>query len=147
MQAKTSLGNEGEIQQLIDNWTNALRARDLNKLMSQYAPDFVGYDAIPPLQAGANIFKKNWGEYFNYFPGPVDIETRDFEINAGNNVAFTRGLVNLKGTKADGKQDAGWMRATTCYEKIDGKWLISHEHWSMPFDIETLKVRTDLKPT
>jgi len=38
------------------------------------------------------------------------------------------------------------VRATVCYRKIDGKWMIVHEHFSVPFDMETLKASLDLKP-
>ena len=38
MQAKTKLGNEGEIQELIFNWDNFLRTRDINGLLEAYSP-------------------------------------------------------------------------------------------------------------
>jgi ketosteroid isomerase-like protein len=39
-----------------------------------------------------------------------------------------------------------WVRATTCYRKIDGKWMITHEHQSVPFDTESGKASLDLEP-
>jgi ketosteroid isomerase-like protein len=39
-----------------------------------------------------------------------------------------------------------WVRATLCLRRIDGKWMIAHEHQSVPFDVETGKASLDLKP-
>jgi ketosteroid isomerase-like protein len=39
-----------------------------------------------------------------------------------------------------------WMRATVCYRKLHGKWMVVHEHWSAPSDIESGKALLDLQP-
>ena len=39
-----------------------------------------------------------------------------------------------------------WVRATVCYRKIDGTWMVTHEHNSVPFDVESGKASLDLKP-
>lgn len=146
MQAKTKLGNEGEIQKLIENWENSLRARDIDGLLEAYSPDFVGYDAIPPLQSKLDVFRKGWGEFYEMFPGEVNIERRDQNIRADEKLGFSYALVAIGGTTKDGKKEHGWMRQTTTYEKPDGKWLITHEHWSLPVDMKTMQGLTDLKP-
>jgi hypothetical protein len=28
-----------------------------------------------------------------------------------------------------------WWRTTICFRKIDGKWMVTHEHNSVPFDV------------
>ena len=38
------------------------------------------------------------------------------------------------------------MRVTDCYRKIDGKWLITHEHVSVPVDLATAKADLASKP-
>jgi ketosteroid isomerase-like protein len=37
-------------------------------------------------------------------------------------------------------------RKTVCFCKIDGRWKVTHEHISLPFDMETFKASVDLKP-
>ena len=39
-----------------------------------------------------------------------------------------------------------WVRTTVCFRKIDGTWLITHEHNSVPFNPETGKASLDLAP-
>ncbi|MCC2663201.1 MAG: hypothetical protein K0S35_1123, partial [Geminicoccaceae bacterium] len=47
---------------------------------------------------------------------------------------------------ADGKEQVGWMRATFCCRKTNGRWRIAHEHFSAPFDPESSKALFDLQP-
>ena len=40
-----------------------------------------------------------------------------------------------------------WMRATMCFERIDGTWCIVHEHNSVPFYMDgSLRPAFDLEP-
>ena len=114
--------------------------------MSYYTADVVFFDGIAPLQIGPDRYRKYWEDYFKWFPGPLNYETRDLKITAGDTAAFARGLAHLVGTTAEGKEDGAWMRETVGYEKIDGKWWITHEHWSLPMEMESGKALTDLKP-
>lgn len=38
------------------------------------------------------------------------------------------------------------VRATVCYRKTNGRWLVVHEYFSAPFDIESGKALFDLQP-
>jgi ketosteroid isomerase-like protein len=38
------------IRQLIEDWRKALAARDLDRMLAQYASDIVFFDAVPPYQ-------------------------------------------------------------------------------------------------
>jgi ketosteroid isomerase-like protein len=60
-------------------------------------------------------------------------------------VAFSHSLNHVTGENRNGPVD-GWVRVTVGYRKAGGNWLITHEHISMPFDMKTGKVPTDLKP-
>jgi ketosteroid isomerase-like protein len=39
-----------------------------------------------------------------------------------------------------------WWRATVCCRKVDGPWMVVHEHASAPFDAETGRASLDLEP-
>lgn len=47
--------------------------------------------------------------------------------------------------KNDRKIDR-WLRWTACYRKTNGKWLIGHEHVSVPADMGSGKAILDLEP-
>jgi ketosteroid isomerase-like protein len=39
-----------------------------------------------------------------------------------------------------------WMRTTMFYRKVAGEWRITHEHVSVPFDMQSFKALLDLNP-
>jgi ketosteroid isomerase-like protein len=39
-----------------------------------------------------------------------------------------------------------WWRATVCYRKLDGQWMITHEHASVPFDAQSGQASLALEP-
>ena len=59
---------------------------------------------------------------------------------------LSRSLDHLTGTRTDGEKTDVWVRATVCFRKIDGQWKVTHEHISVPFDMETFKASVHLKP-
>jgi ketosteroid isomerase-like protein len=60
-------------------------------------------------------------------------------------VAFSHYLTRC-GAIENGEEKASWMRVTVGYRKTNGKWIIVHEHFSAPFDMESGKALFDLKP-
>jgi ketosteroid isomerase-like protein len=38
------------------------------------------------------------------------------------------------------------MRATVCFRKTNGEWMIVHEHFSAPFDPQSGKALCELEP-
>jgi ketosteroid isomerase-like protein len=39
-----------------------------------------------------------------------------------------------------------WVRSTTCFRKIDGRWLIAHDQVSVPLDLESGRALLNLEP-
>ena len=44
---QTSASDEAQLRQLLEQWIQALHAKDLNTLMSYYAPDILTFDILP----------------------------------------------------------------------------------------------------
>ncbi len=139
--------DEAQVRQLMENWVKAFRSYDIDGIMSLYAPDIVSFDIMPPLQhAGAEAYRKLWEHCFEASQGPIEIEIRDLNITVGDDVAFSHNLNRTTGTMKNGEKFDFWVRSTTCFRKINGKWLITHEHYSVPVDVESDKPLWDLKP-
>jgi uncharacterized protein (TIGR02246 family) len=139
--------NEAAIRELIDGFVKAIRAKDINGLMSVFAPDVVSFDLGPPLQhGGGDTFTKRWQQLFESYQNAIDYEVRDLSITAGDDVAFSHSLNRIGGTMKNGQQTDRWLRWTVCYRKTNGKWLIIHEQVSVPVDLGTGKAMLDLKP-
>jgi ketosteroid isomerase-like protein len=121
--ATSKTRNEAQIRQLIDNQANAVRAKDINGSMSNYAPDIVSFDVVNPLQKiGLEACRKRADEWFSSFQGPIVYEIRDLRIIASDAAAFCHSVNRVNGTKTDGGEIDMWWRATVCWSKIDGKW-------------------------
>ncbi|MBO0790494.1 MAG: nuclear transport factor 2 family protein [Ktedonobacteraceae bacterium] len=139
--------DEAEIKRVIEGGVEAIRAKDLDGVMSMYAPDLVSFDVVPPLQyVGADVYRKHWGGAFSSFPGPIDYEMADLSITVGDDVAFAHSFNRLSGTMSTGQKFGSWLRWTACFRKINGTWLITHMQVSAPVDMETGRAVLDLKP-
>ena len=137
-----------EIQTLMDRWLRDVKAADIDKLMSHYAPDVLAFDAALQLQfKGTEAYGKHWRACMEMCPGPVTYEMHQLQITAGEDVAFAHYLNRCGGIDDEtGEERAAWMRGTGCFRRIAGNWKIVHEHFSAPFDMETFKALLDLKP-
>jgi uncharacterized protein (TIGR02246 family) len=145
---KNKTAGEAQIRRLVDGWAKALRAKDVDGVMSYYAPDILLFDIAPPLQnKGADAYRKNWEEWFATWEGPIGYEIRDLSTTVGDDVAFSYSLNRIYGTRTDGEKTDVWVRITACRRKINGKWLITHEHVSVPFYMDgSYRAAVDLKP-
>jgi ketosteroid isomerase-like protein len=139
--------DEAEIKRLIEGGVEASCARDIDGVMSIYAPELVSFDLVPPLRyVGAGEYRKRWEETFSSFQGPIGYEIHDLDITTGDDVAFGYSLNRLSGTMNNGQKTDLWLRWTACFRKINGKWLIVHTQVSVPVDLEHGKAVLDLKP-
>jgi ketosteroid isomerase-like protein len=139
--------DEAGIRQQIDKLVEAIRAMDLDGVKAIYAPDIVSFDVQPPLQhVGAEAKGKNWVEAFTVFQRPLGCEIRDLTITVDGDVAFAHSFNRLSGTLKNGNKGGFWVRATSCFRKIDGSWLVVHDHASVPLDVETGRAVLDLEP-
>jgi ketosteroid isomerase-like protein len=137
-----------EIRALVNRRAEATRAKDVAGATSMTAPDMVLFDVINPHQsAGPNAAAKRAAEWFATFKGPIGFEVRNLHVSASGDVGFSHGLYRVNATKLDGKPLDMWWRGTVCYRKIDGNWIVTHEHASVPFDTATGKASVDLKPS
>ena len=145
--AATRTDETTRIRRLIDDWAQAVRASDLDRIMAAYAPDILSFDAIAQLQfKGAKAYRKHWEACVAMCTGPMIFEVHDLAIEASDDVAFGHYLVRCGGTGPDGEAQTGWMRVTVCCRRRSGRWLIAHEHFSVPFDMASGKALLGLEP-
>ena len=138
---------EADIRQLVDRWAKGIRAKDVDGVVANYAPDIVTFDIVPPLRSFAiDAQRKALESWFPTWRGPIGYDMRDLTITAGDDVAFSQSLNRISGTKTEGEEVDVWVRVTAGYRKIDGRWMVTHEHVSVPYDMENGQASVDLKP-
>ena len=144
----TRANDEARIRALIDAWAEAVRAKDVDAVMSHFAADVVTFDLAPPLQStGADALRQSLEAWFPTFRGPVGYEVHDLSITTGDDAAFCRSLNRISGTRTDGEETDVWVRATVGLRRIDGRWQVTHEHSSVPFYMDgSYRAAVDLVP-
>ena len=139
--------DETQIRALIDDRVKATRAKDVDGAMLHIASDVLLFDVINPLQySGSEALKKRAEGWFSSFQGPIGYEVSGLRIAAGEDVAFSHSLNRVSAKMLNGEKLEMWWRSTIGYRKIDGKWMVTHEHNSVPFDVESGKASLGLHP-
>jgi uncharacterized protein (TIGR02246 family) len=147
--ASTMASTQTEVRSLLDNRAEACRTKDIDRLMSLYSDDIVYFDVVPPLQfIGSDAVRDNFVRWFNEYEGPIGLEIRHESVAISGDVAFAHCLALDTGNAnvSEEQRRQFWLRSTVCCQRSNGKWLITHEHISLPVDFRSGKVLLDLVP-
>ena len=126
--------NETEIREIIRNWAAAVRNKNIDAILAHHADDIVMYDVPPPFESvGLNAYRKTWDLFYRYTK-PGVFEILDLHITAGEDVAFC--FTKMKCEDKTKTEDFSPLefRLTIGLKKINGQWMILHEHHSVPAD-------------
>jgi ketosteroid isomerase-like protein len=138
---------EADIRQRVEDAVEAVRARDIDAVMSLYASTNVSFDIGPPLRyAGADNKRRAWQDVFAAYAGPIGYEVDELTITTHGELAFVHSLNHVSGTLAGGPATDLWLRWTACFQRIDGVWLVVHDHVSVPADLEHGQALLNLTP-
>jgi uncharacterized protein (TIGR02246 family) len=136
-----------EIRGWIDHWRKALSAKDVDRVMELYTDDVVAYDVVPPLQyVGKAAYRADYKQFFSQYDSDLRVETRDLQVGASGEFGYATGLQMISGMLKHGQKAGIWVRFTSLYRKVNGKWLDFHDHVSVPADIESGKAMLELQP-
>ena len=124
---------EAILRRRIEEIAQAIRDKDIDRLMTFYARDVVVFDVRPPLDThGADSYRENFERWFASFDGPLSFDYVELRVTPGESTAFCHYLALVVGARPEGRKSGYWARGTTCFERRNGEWLITHEHISMP---------------
>ncbi len=138
-----------DIRALEERFVAAFKAKDLDGIMKVYAPDqtLVVFDVVPPRQyVGASAYRKDWQTFLDSFEGPITVELSDLDVAADRDLAYSHSIQHVAGTDKQGKKLDLTVRVTDVYKKVRGRWLIVHEHVSVPVDLDAGKPDLTSKP-
>jgi ketosteroid isomerase-like protein len=148
--AAASRGNdEAEIKALEQRIVDGAKVRDVDAIMKNYVDDdsLLVFDVILPRQyVGAEALHKNWQGFLDGFDGPITLENSDMEVISDGKLACAHYIAHVAGKGKDGNPIDMTLRLTDVLREINGKWLIVHEHVSVPVDVATGKADLTSKP-
>jgi uncharacterized protein (TIGR02246 family) len=145
----SSANDEAEINASLQRLVAAVNAKDVSAIMAYYTPDesLLVFDAALPRQyTGATAYRKNWETFLAAYPGAVHAEVSDWKAETEGSLAYGHGIFRTTGPDKDGRPLDMTLRVTDVYRKINGKWLVVHEHVSWPVDLATGKADLSSKP-
>jgi ketosteroid isomerase-like protein len=67
-------------------------------------------------------------------------------VVASGNISVAHWLSRARGTLKNGHEVGSWVRATSCSQRGDHGWLITHEHISLPVSPVGGSAAVDLAP-
>ena len=138
---------QSEVRALLDRWSEAIRLKDIDRLMALYDPDIVYFDVVPPLHyTGSAAVRRNFLRWFDAWQSAIGQEIRDVTIVASGDIAVAHLFVRASGTLKNGHEVGYWVRATVCCQRTNDRWLITHEHVSLPVDVASGRPAMDLVP-
>jgi uncharacterized protein (TIGR02246 family) len=133
MSASNAPSDEAQLRDLVESWASSVRARNIDGIIARHARDIVLFDVPPPVQVrGLDAYRTSWEQFFPWLGDAGVFEVRELSVTAGDDVAFCHGLIHCAGVETSGKKVELAVRLTVCFRKIDGQWLVVHEHHSEP---------------
>jgi ketosteroid isomerase-like protein len=67
-------------------------------------------------------------------------------VTTDGELAFVHSVNHVKTTLTSGHITDVWLRWTACFRRIDGVWLVVHDHVSVPADLEHGRAVLNLTP-
>jgi ketosteroid isomerase-like protein len=139
--------NQSDVRALFDRRSEAFWLKDIDRLMALYAPEVVYFDLVPPLRySGSAALRSRFAHWFEGWKSPIGMEIEDLTILANDDLAAAHMLLRASGTLQDGRDVGYWVRTTNTCRRAAGSWSITHEHVSLPVDIQSRSAVMDLTP-
>jgi uncharacterized protein (TIGR02246 family) len=122
-----------EIRQLIADWSAAVRRKDYDGVLKNHSRNMLMFDVPPPFQSeGIDAYRKTWDLFFGWMASQPKFELSDLRITAGQEVAFVTAHGKCFGPNGHGTAEELDFRLTIGLRKSNGRWVIEHEHHSVP---------------
>jgi uncharacterized protein (TIGR02246 family) len=123
---------ETEIRELISKWEQAVRHEDAAGIRANHSEDLLMFDVPPPfLSRGLDAYMETWKIFYPSQARPITFYFDQIEVTAGEDVAFAT-AVGTCGYIDHGERTDLKFRLTMGLQKREGRWLIIHEHHSVP---------------
>ena len=119
--------NEVRVRKVIEDWAAAVGGHDRPGILARHAENVLMFD-FPSTLRGIRAYDETWNFFFAEPEGPITFVPGELEVTAGDNVAFSTCTIRCDGTSSGPLE----FRLTTGLEQIDGDWIITHEHHSLP---------------
>jgi ketosteroid isomerase-like protein len=136
-QANQNTNDVADIHNEVESFRKAVLAKDMKGIARYYwnSPDLVVFDVITPLSyVGWESFRKDWEGFFVDFRTISLYDWNNVKIEASGDIGYLRAFIHMKGDLNNGEQLEMTVRDTAIFRRIEGHWVVVHDHGSVPFD-------------
>jgi uncharacterized protein (TIGR02246 family) len=128
------MSDEAAITALIHRWAKAVHDGDLDTVLTDHSPDIVMFDVPPPDDGvrGLPAYRETWPPFFEWQRTGASFEIVELAVTAGADVAFAHALLRCGTADEFEQHPERRLRLTIGLRKLDGRWVVTHEHHSFP---------------
>jgi ketosteroid isomerase-like protein len=118
------------VRGILQAWAGAVRQADVDAVTAVHTDDVVLFDVVPPMTVeGLGDYLEQWRPSWEA-QGRGQFDVSGLTVVAGEDVAFAHGLLRVGPADGEGFD----VRLTVGLRRVEGRWLITHEHHSLPSD-------------
>lgn len=124
--------DERQIRQLIEGWAKAVHEGDMAGVLADHTIDIVMFDVPPPHNGvrGIDAYRDTWPPFFTWQHSGAMFEIVELDVTAGTDVAFAYALLRCNTPEGLARNPDSRLRLTFGLRKLNGRWVIAHEHHS-----------------
>jgi len=128
--------DESQIRQLIERWARAVHEGDMAGVLADHASDIVMFDVPPPHDGvrGIDAYRVTWPSFFAWQRSGAVFEIVELDVTAGTDIAFAHALLRCNTPEGLALSPDSRLRLTFGLRRLDGRWVITHEHHSFAID-------------
>lgn len=132
---KSSVDNQANadsIRMLEEQWSMAIKDKNVDKIVEFFAPDAVSMPANKPINVGLDAIRKaeefsfsDTTSIFNTYSSTID----KIEVSVSGDLAYVRGSdrVSQITKKGPAEEVGNWI---DIWKKVDGKWKVVVSIWT-----------------
>ncbi|MBV9158058.1 MAG: SgcJ/EcaC family oxidoreductase [Acidobacteriaceae bacterium] len=125
--------NESAVRDLLERWAAAVRAKNVSEVLANHSPDFRMFDVPLPFESrGLAAYEDTWKLFYANQPEPIAFDIKWLEVVAGDDVAFAFAHMQCIEPTEKVQRTPLDFRLTVGLRKREGRWMIVHEHHSIP---------------
>ena len=127
-----------EIRAVLDERARAVAERDADTLARRFADDVDSFGVTPPARTtGREPLERGMAAWFAGYASTIDYAVHDLQVTSADDLAVAAFCYRVTGTLTGGQEVDMRVRATTVFRRRQGRWVLVHQHESVPWDPET----------
>ncbi|MEH7248180.1 nuclear transport factor 2 family protein [Neobacillus niacini] len=140
-----------KVQDVLENYKTAVYEKNVEKFLSMYAPDMHIYDCWGNWEIkDISSWKENVIQWFNGLSEDgvlLKVDFTDVVVEENSDLAFIHCAVTFAAHQEQSGENLRQMtnRFTYGLKKVNESWAITHEHSSLPINMENGKGIFNLK--